>query len=160
MLTWLRITVSCFCMVLCVSFAALWVRSYYHTDTLRSLYRENIAITKVRDHVISNYGSAKIYFRTGGNPVWKTAKWDLLSSDYPPKPQRQWFSWKRGSMGGARLNIVTIPYWFAVPSIALLATAIRPKPRWRFGLRELFVLSTIGAITIGTLAVVLRAISS
>lgn len=157
MLAWLRIIVSCFCLVLCVLFAALWVRSYYHTDTLSTLYRKSIVSVLVRDHAISNYGSMKLYFITGGDPAWKTAKWDLSSSDYPPKPQRQWFRWNKFRMGGARVNTVTIPHWFAVLSTALLVIAIRPKPRWRFGLRELFLISTFGAFAFGTLAMLMRA---
>jgi hypothetical protein len=34
MVTWLRIIVSCFCLVLCVLLAALWVRSYFVTDSI------------------------------------------------------------------------------------------------------------------------------
>jgi hypothetical protein len=54
---------------------------------------------------------------------------------------------------------VIFPNWLPLLTTALLAIAIRPKPRWRFGLRDLFTLTTVAALVIGPLAFWLRSIS-
>jgi hypothetical protein len=54
---------------------------------------------------------------------------------------------------------VTGPHWFFIIIAAILAVISRPAPRWRFGMRELLVISTIGAVVVATTTAVFRAIS-
>ncbi|TWT99937.1 hypothetical protein Pla108_08810 [Botrimarina colliarenosi] len=41
---------------------------------------------------------------------------------------------------------VTLPHWFVLLFATALAVVLRPHPRWRFGLRDLFAFSTIVAV--------------
>lgn len=54
---------------------------------------------------------------------------------------------------------IQLPNWFLVLITLLLAIAIRPKPRFKFSLGDLFTLTTVAALTIGPLAYWLRGIS-
>ncbi len=54
----------------------------------------------------------------------------------------------------------SLPHWLFVIPAGLIAYVAKPKPLFRFSLRELFVLLTIMAITVGTLAAVLRIVIS
>jgi hypothetical protein len=69
----------------------------------------------------------------------------------------EWVAWTHPS--GATYERVRLPIWIFILATLLLAIAIRPQPRWRFGLLDLFTLSTVAAIVVGLLAAGLRAIS-
>lgn len=49
---------------------------------------------------------------------------------------------------------VEMPHWPPVLAAGLLAVALRPSPRRRFSLRDLFLVTTILAATLGSLAAV------
>jgi hypothetical protein len=169
MLTWLRIIVSCFCLVLCVLFAALWVRSYSSGDTIRYAQRSEIDFdndTKVMPgdlwSATSGDGIVLLKHQSGSSD---SADWTV---NYFPEVT-PWFGGTNffgfaflqynSPNADASATAVGMPHWFLVLLIATISLVVKPKPRFRFGLRELFVLSTVGAITVGTLVIVLRALS-
>ena len=159
MLTWLRIVVSCFCLVLCVLFAALWVRSSSYLDVIDQgpsyrrvalMSRMGIFSLTVLDPPMGPWTDAR--------GRWLGAKANLWSTQSNSQSKSFGWRYKQGSTGQAALSVY-LPHWLLVIIAGCIAYFAKPKPRWQFGLRELFVLSTIGAITVGTLAAVLRAIS-
>ena len=167
MLTWLRIVVSCFCLVLCFLFAGLLVSSYYRHDYL--LHHEpplahNQMILVAANGVVGFQrltSQPVVYGRKG----WEWAIDPVRQRPHRPvipiKPALIAFRWSHiTNKNGPGHTILQLPIWFLALTTALIAYGAKPKPRWRIGLRELFVLSTIGAITVGTIAAVLRAIST
>ncbi len=177
MLTWLRIVVSCFCLVLCVLFTALWVLSYVRTviyDTTEispNLYRVNYYLIaqgtlsfKQRTSDGKDIGAdvnARQSFPPDGHMLRR--KWETIDHVPQIRPKSNFLGIgyrSLNSRSGIKVIEWSLPYWILVAIFGLTAFIAKPKPRWRFGLRELFVLSTIGAITVGTLAFVLRAISA
>jgi hypothetical protein len=157
MVAWLRIIVSCFCLVLCVLFAALWVRGWFYYDIV-----ERVAVvseTKVMRTWLIGLGAViyQEYPRThsGSEARWKssyrpTADWrDNL---YPPF---LYFRWEYNS----RRTYVAFPTGFAAVMNAFGAYFAKPKPRRQFGLRDIFVLSTVVTLIVGPLTYWLRSIS-
>jgi hypothetical protein len=149
MVTWLRIIVSCFCLVLCILLAALWVCSY---QTPGNVAKQPVLI----DHNMllgftNAFGYVSIWYDGDGRSVpWRWKKLNIRSmenvNDYVGIRSLK-FGWG-----------VTGPHWFFMLIAAILAVVSRPAPRWRFGMRELLVISTIGAVVVGTTAAVFRAI--
>lgn len=156
MLTWLRIVVSCFCLVLCVLLVALWVRSCFYVDLIDQGPKYRRASLRNRRHVIELF----VFDPPMYDPRDRQDRWfrGRLGGNVP---SQSWFYWRyKNDPRGRSYIVARVPHWLLVLATALVAYGAKPKPRWKFGMRELFVLSTIGAITVGTLAVVLRAIRS
>ncbi len=181
MLTWLRIIVSCFCLVLCVSFAALWPRSYswYERVTLITPYVEAIIEVSFYNGPPKGTAAFRVYFLPDGSmggfaelsrrpvtPVRNRVTPVTFGNRVPVIVRIRGdgilgFKAKAyHSVIGPRILTLQAPHWFLIALTAILAYIAKPKPRWQFGMRELFVLSTIGAITVGALAIMLRAIST
>jgi len=72
----------------------------------------------------------------------------------PPRP-RTFLGFYMGRSQEGFLKLL-IPHWFPVLSSGLLAVLLRPKPRWQFGLRDLFAITTIVAAVVGGFAVLHR----
>ncbi|TWU30264.1 hypothetical protein Pla144_10500 [Bythopirellula polymerisocia] len=53
----------------------------------------------------------------------------------------------------------SIPYWFLCLATAMLAILLKPKPRLRYSLRELFVITTIVAFMLGGVWVLINRLS-
>ncbi len=152
MLTWLRIVVSCFCLVLCVLFAALWIRSWFGLDMIR------ITDGTTETTITSNYGN--ILFQQRLEPSAQPEPFSVFSASAPAKvfrPQSHskmfGFSWRTiRTNRGLDYNIRQVPHWIIFVPAGLLAIALRTKPRWRFSLGELAGLVTLTAIEFGFLA--------
>jgi hypothetical protein len=151
--TGLRIVASCCCLALSFSFALLWPLSYGTMERLgltvptrctglysvcgRLEYEHSPNMIKKRTGIqlvscpISAWGTALPYHRFG-------------------------FAWERlydqNHQGRPTYVHVSIPHWFMVLTTGVLAYIAKPKPRGRFGLRELFILSTTVALTAGAIA--------
>jgi hypothetical protein len=173
MLTWLRRIVSCFCLVLCVLFAALWVRSYLTADSITTVDMRS-GVEDLSSTFQVNKGTL-FYQRViheDGKLRWLTPMPDNSPHDKhsvwmpavlvgpPPKFKSILGVGWHTSTGrqGERYFQWLLPIWSLVLTTALLAIAIRPKPRSRFGLRDLFTLTTVAAVVMGPLAFWLRAI--
>lgn len=159
MLTWLRIIVSCFCMVVCVLFAALWARSYIHWDIF-SYHDSSRWLSMSVSQGVLNIDTGLWSDATHELPRLYWQQMDPVQPKLGPGERLAKMPWFECEVYATGVSHLLIAIWLPVLTAIVLATLIRPQPRLRFGLRELFVLSTIGAITVGILAVVLRSISS
>lgn len=63
------------------------------------------------------------------------------------------FHWKRTETS----QYIVIPFWSLVLVSAAIAVALRPKPRLRFGLRDLLILTVLVAVTFGGVEALSRA---
>ena len=52
---------------------------------------------------------------------------------------------------------VWFPHWFVVLVFAILAILFKPPPRFRVSLRELLVIVTVAAVTLGSVELLVRA---
>lgn len=181
MVTWLRRIASYFCLVMCVLFAALWVRSYFTSDLIvttdlsgdvrdlssnfqlnegRMFYQQRTVEDGKLDRIAqmtpelfphTNYKYQKWLTTSGSNRV---------SMPVPPKLEKFFgIGWRSSvARNGDEHFQWVFPLWLPVVGLGLVATALRPKPRWRFGLRDLLALTTIAAVIVGPMAYWLRSI--
>lgn len=172
MVTWLRIVVSCFCLVTCVLFTASWVRSYFRADSVATY---DMRFNQWRSNTFQ-IARGRLCFQQGtqdGEPSPREmqaifSKGRLLVRHWLITNKPMWAGPKSTYIGfaynsstnrsGKRFLSWSLPHWFLVSAMAILAFVVKPKPRWQFGLRELFLIFTFGAIAAGSLALVLRMI--
>jgi hypothetical protein len=178
MVTWLRIIVSCFCLVLCVLFAALWVQSYRSCMVAILASINHLTPMAPEDEIWATSCSRGI-IHIHINPPQRATKtkwiWDVIPtsrvhadlqlSPYQNQYITTWKGWFGFGYSVFRMNgqisrRLTLPIWMPTVVCGLLAVLTRSKPRWRFGLRDLFALTTVAALVIGPLAFWLRTISS
>jgi hypothetical protein len=142
---------SIVCLVLCVALMGMWVRSYWHADSL----------TRVsKDGVLTRFGTASgtLFFAgldyqttsTISSPDetngWEYQEYDMTLRDVP-----RWdFNW------GATERVVALPAWFATLFFFILAIA--PWIPWsgRFSLRTMLIATTFLAVALGMIAVLDR----
>jgi hypothetical protein len=160
MLPRLRTIVSCFCLVLCVLFAALWVRSCFRFDFVTQRVRGPVdspnAIKFGFGQGIAAYERDRNPSKNAGKVLWRRGSVTLPVASKTLFLNFEWVAWTHPN--GATYERVRIPIWCFILFTLLLAIAIRPQPRWRFGLRDLFTLTTVAALVIGPLAFWLRGI--
>lgn len=151
MLLWLRRIASCFFLTLAILFASLWVRSCWCWDTL---------ILDAKSHhfdITSLRGLLSLHWNSFGSEYlsYNSARNVIPLSDVPPLL----FNLPNFSFDlGPQQWYVIIPHWFPVAALAVIAIAIRPAPRFKFNLRDLFTLTTVAALVIGPFAFWLRSI--
>lgn len=173
MLTWLRRIASCFFVTLAILSSAMWVRSYFHYDHIIKQAWGPLASPNAT-RFTSAGGAISFVKRTSPSTVYGEVRWALgyaparrnpLPSAVPPNiaakyaPNVFGFRWLHDTLrdGGSQTSI-RVPYLSLVLTTALLGIAIRPKPRFKFGLRDLLTLTTVAALAIGPLAFWLRSI--
>lgn len=159
-LPWHRCIVSYCCLLLCILFSALWVLSYelpgriiLQRQLLHWPWRTDACLANAKGYFGAMYFPNEI---KGTNLRWQWNKLhdgDLRGIDNEVGMQRidSMFHSKQGWQ-------IIVPHWPLFLSTLLLAIAIRPKPRWRFGLRDSFVFITSAAAIIGPLAYWLRSV--
>lgn len=160
MLVWIRIIVSSFSLVLCIFLIAMWVRCWSHQEMI--IARQDTFQTTVWNgdgvggiiHVASDFSS---YDSSLTVMNWK--KEYLTPVRGTPDPGQYVWIHRSGKAAGDE-SIIQLPHWLVIAITGLVSFVAKPKPRWQFGLRELFFLSTIGAITLGMLAKLIQAIHS
>ena len=138
----LRLTWSFGCGVLCLLLFALWMRSFWWTDSLD--YPHGItgasAVTSV--HGVLIIGTGK---RDNNNQSLEPAKWSTPISE-----------WQEG-FGGLpepfQLNVANKSVFVVVPHLVLIlltgAFGVLPLMRWRFSLRNLLIATTLVAVVLG-----------
>jgi hypothetical protein len=143
----LRITWTVFWGVVAVLLVALWVRSYWRTD---SIVHENghDAITVATD-------PGAIIFETEWYPALEVnSSWNRRSECLPTKIPaaalpRLAFAWQRHTNWSSLL----VPIWFPVLTAGLIGIA--PWVRWSicYSLRALLLFATLVAVVLGFMAV-------
>jgi hypothetical protein len=151
MIIWLRIIVSCFCIVLCALFGTMWVRSYQQGTII------GVAIFAVPNpngaspiwEIGCSRGQIRI-IHAGRFPNLRRVEWKW----YTTKPFDLAAGVKNGRIMvyGDEFQVTLLPLWLLTLTNSLIAILIRPKPWWRFRLLELCILSTTVAIISGFIA--------
>lgn len=149
----IQIIVASLCLVLAVSLAGLWIRSYSFGDTLSGppivvySWHGQIAIAANNPQVpVSKWTvrwkpTEKYQERMNLSRGWAG---DLI---WPPEPRL--FGFYRKSI--QRWFGIAFPHWLPILIAGALAVLLKSKPRLRFGLREAFTLITVAAIVLGCL---------
>jgi hypothetical protein len=152
----IRGVVSIACLLACVGFAALWVRSYYSHDTLCRWSGSDWHVGAWSlDGQITHTALRRAF--NGGMPVapwtWTrrpTAVQRLLAGGQPSEvPTLLGFGYSRLRNRGYTF---IVPHWFLVAMTGTLAVAVKPTPRLRFSVRDLLVAMTMVAVVVAALA--------
>ena len=95
-------------------------------------------------------------YRTYEPPSWH---WSTIARKYwvfasPLSPGEQpdrylGFAWRSHTIYGWQ---VCVPYWFLTAMCGVTAVTAVPKPRWRFSLRRLLVVTTLFVASLGLMA--------
>jgi hypothetical protein len=141
---------SVICLVLCVAFVGMWVRSYHRNERLLGSF----AVSRV---LSIRSAAGQLYLETYGLGASLVLPWRTTSEQFYIYPQRTWqsypthfgfaahFSWKYPH--------VILPYWFLV--LASGSAAMFCRIRWslrQFSLRSMFVLTTFLAVVLGMIS--------
>lgn len=151
MLRRIRLVVSCFFTVLCLVAVSLWIRSpFYKTHLYIYTSHHAVIIGEARQRFSINYS---VYPRGVGVQGIQVISEKIERPRTAPNPQ---FNLRRGYFQDGYGIMAWLPCWFGVLLLGTCATAIRPKPRWQFSLMDLITLTTVAAVTVGTLMSLLR----
>jgi hypothetical protein len=158
MLRRLRIAASFMSLLVCVTSIVLWIRSYYWLDQAQGCICGRYAIyaQSLDGHLLfGEYRDAE-----GDNLTWR------IFSDFGPLrkilriqhralwQQLQYSAFGFGAMFVSNSGIeVMLPHWFVIALTGALAIFLKSKPRWRFRLIDLFVVTTCLGIVLGLFAV-------
>jgi hypothetical protein len=160
--------VSVICLVACVAFMALWVRSYRMWYELPGRYSATRAFQIVWEDgrlmlfefPVDSY-SEKLLLQVpkpwpwteGGQPIGlQTESGPPVRFEAPP--------WTRGRLTPLGFvmyvrrtgSFLMLPYWFLVLVSGSLAIVLRLRWPWRFTLRSLFIATTFLAVVLGMIA--------
>jgi hypothetical protein len=132
------------CGIFCLLLIVLWVRSYWRMDEVQVgrpiviavLYSRQGQLAFAKDGILSDWD--------GGVRIEKYNTQNMTESFVPS------FYWHRE---GERLW-AGFPHWFGVP--LLTAIAGLPWLRWRVSLRTLLIATTVVAVGLGLLVMMLR----
>lgn len=156
-MNWIRRTLSYVGFVLAALLALLLLRSFFYSDlvarttqgSLTDKYSNSILEGingKVRGRVYSSESPGKprapvaYQFRTR----------NASSGSVGNRKGLLGFYFRRESWGKqSRYTEFSAPHWPFVVVLSALAFALRPKPRWSYGVRELFAFLTVTAIIVG-----------
>jgi hypothetical protein len=141
----LRIAFSAGCGVLCLMLIALWVRSYWWTDTLIGPFPVGYDF---------NLASIQGQFGLAVSPHGMIDRMQLLSEVYEPPTKGRLFAHPASnpdfgfSFGTQSLGfIVVAPAWFMMLICGIIAIA--PWLPWRFSLRTVLIATTVIAVGLG-----------
>ncbi|MCA9229452.1 MAG: hypothetical protein KDA57_02275 [Planctomycetales bacterium] len=164
---WLRIVISQFALVLCVSFGVLWAGSYSHQGVLNSRIKktygfymsswEGIIRSGCIDIIKEPFGSQftrstilRLHFKKPVNPI-KTK----MKGQFSHLPNMFGFHVTHLNNGWA----MSVPHWFLVLLTGATAITFKPKPRLKFSLREIMLLTTITAGVVGAVTILFRSLN-
>ena len=137
---------SLVCLTACMGIAALWVRSYFWTDQLcRSHGGTYLGLISWEGTITlgdrPNPPPAIEYLQLVCTPAdeWQ----DAMAGRTNEHPELLGFGYERFKLGGG--GAAFAPHWFFVAVAGGLAAALKPRPRRRFGMRDLLVVMTLVA---------------
>jgi hypothetical protein len=136
-------------LTLSVGVLALWVRSLFFVDVVE--VRSVLQAISVNGRLIVTYYPAgqsdeEYFIRLTAEraaPALNNAR--TKGSDMPT-------AWGWGWDSNNVITITFAPHWFVALVFAALAFALKPKPRLRFSLSDLLVLTTFAAVLVAGVA--------
>jgi hypothetical protein len=155
----IRGVVSIACLLACIGFAALWVRSHYERDDM--YWRgsgQYVALMSWNGQVAY---AVRIY------PPVTYAPPTLRSTTRPAELRVSshidrflWNAEERSILGFGMSRTtpdidasrLTVPHWFLVIVSGALAVLLKPKPRLQFSVRDLLVVMAMVAVAVAALA--------
>jgi hypothetical protein len=153
------------CLIACVLLALLWVRSYWYLDNVIGPARGSFRLG-----VASANGWLTLRYANGSMGPEYFPKWNLqtTTNEQLEKVYQQMEQSIKGTPGATFTRPdpprfrwmenwgVQFPYWLPTLTVAILAIAFGWRLRWQYGLRALFVTTTIIAVGIGLLVAFFR----
>lgn len=143
----LRIAISALSATFCVVLVAIWVRSYFHSDTAMRPTQTRLIRVESRQGQIALVSERRLlparHWIRFAKPVIEEnrAFWKTLV------PRQKYlgfrFAWNAREVG------IVMPLWF--PVLITIVVSVLPWIHWskRFGLRALLIVTTIFALLIG-----------
>jgi hypothetical protein len=129
----------------------MWVRGYW----VRESFSTEIGnINSVRGAIIVNYFDLMYAIKHGHGEWFVTRDAPERWSDDGPMPR-----WPPIRIDPSRIGVLSIEleYWFLTPLFVLLSTAVwHSKLGFRFSLRTLLIATTLIAVVLGLIVVVVR----
>ena len=155
MISRLRIIAAYSSLALCILFVDLWARSHTGGDCF--------TFNRGTSSCFLSSSSGVVYVQWIAAPNEEGLTWTIdyrwIADPQNPAGSNKFgfrFKYSEFLIGakpyqirvGPRIWTIASPYWFKVLVFGLLALAIRPKPRLRFSLRHVFVITTFFAVTL------------
>ncbi len=146
-----RVGLALVALTLAMLFSGIWSRGYRYRDQLCGGFRQDqlVWLKSWRGVVELRVDE----YRTYEPPSWH---WSTIARKYwvfasPSQPGEQparhlGFAWRSHPIYGWQ---GCVPYWFLTAMCGVTAVAAVPKPRWRFSLRRLLVVTTLFVVVLG-----------
>jgi hypothetical protein len=143
------------CLVLCVVLMGLWVRSYCQSFQVATIWTGVPTI-----EIGSTSGRLSLNEAMPDELGWHSIYSETVEDSWTA-PNGGWLAVHRkyfwGSLGFAAFHsssfsFCTVPYWFAVLAVGLLAMLFQLRWPWRFNVRLLFIATTFLAVVLGMIA--------
>ena len=146
MIRTLRTVGFAFCLLLCIGFVILWGRSYSLYDVLNAKpagcgifansWRGQLEMSS--GHSITQWSWSTLTAEEHRAMIVSFQKSPFIAAARGLPVERRPRGFSAHAIPGGRM--VTAPHWFPVLITGILAVVLKVKPRWRFSLREMFVL--------------------
>jgi hypothetical protein len=172
----IRGVVSIACLLACIGFAALWVRSYYQYDSVGTdRGAQNWSLSSLSDRlcwVARRPGPSLARRLRAATPIsWTTVPYDVfwgrirLSKRFNVDVEHfiDWspVKWYPDTVGIGyhplgNGEIIVAPHWPFVIVFGALAVVLKPNPRLQFTVRDLLVAMTMVAVVVAAFAAIPR----
>ncbi len=175
-----RRLISVVCLIACLAFVALWLRSYHQADRIHGRFsgRESFLIAskqgrvtaaRFRWHGAANWwtwgihtfavddemsfpvGSVRQYESAAGFGTISNPTYMVMRSTFET-PEGATILISGAAVATLRGSGIILPYWFLVLVTGLIGTTIRSENPWRFSTRTLLVTVTFVAVVLGLVA--------
>jgi hypothetical protein len=149
----IKITWTVFCGIACVLLCVLWVRSYWHADSITRVGNDLVLSRLGTCYGIFFFAVADYKMTPNIPPPDITDGWEYQEYDGRPHPSDQ--AWLLECVPDTWL--VGVPAWFATLAVTQLAIApwIR-QLRLRFSLGTLLIVTTLVAVVLGVVVCAVR----
>ncbi len=140
---WLRITASAACLIACVAFSVLWVRSFQKNTKNYRLYGDRVSYLDSHMRLLGIWSEGgAITLSVTNRELGSRGGWLTYGAE------TRIFGFGANTKGGSKS--VRIPHWFLVLLSATLAY-VPWLPWWspRFSLRTMLIVTTVVAIVLG-----------
>ena len=171
---------SALCLIACLAFVALWIRSYRQADRIHGRFweRESFLLASkqwrmtalafhwhgaadwwqwglymfaVDDEMSFPLGSVRQYESAGGFGIVRNPTFMVTRSTFET-PEGATILISGAAVATLRGSGVIVPYWFLVLVSGLLSIALQSDRLWSFSMRVLLITITFVAIVLGLVA--------